>query len=370
MDAVQNLHEFAMTLLSNPQAAAAYAADPQGVLDTAGLADVSPADVQDIMPLLADTAPLAAAPSLPVFGNVLAHAAGERADLPNVTGLASGLPNLSGVFETVSDVADSTGLNTLTHSTLGTVSDVVDHVAGAVNGVPVAGPVVAAGAIDLENTVSAVGEHVFDGKLVGSAVDAATNHLGDALMPKAAVAALNDVPLVGGPASGLVEDVRVTGAGLLGHVNQAIGSTPVGVHGDERADFGAAGDLSHTLDHVVPAAAAVPALPALPAVPGVPAVPALPAVPNVAGTVGSVTHTLSAAAPQAPVAGDTVHHVLDTVGQADTAGIQHTPIADVADATHTGSPLGGVETHAQDLVHGLDLHTATDALGHLPLLGH
>ncbi|MET7993427.1 IniB N-terminal domain-containing protein [Amycolatopsis sp. NPDC005232] len=373
MDAVQNLHEFAMTLLSDPQAAAAYAANPQGLLDTAGLADVSPADVQDIMPLLADTAPLAAAPSLPVFGNVLSHAAGERADLPNVTGLASGLPNLSGVFETVSDFADQTGLNTLTHSTLGTVSNVVDHVAGAVNGVPIAGPVVAAGAIDLEHTVDAVGEHVFDGKLVGSAVDATTNHLGDALMPQAAVAAIAGVPAIGGPVSGLVEDVRVTGAGLLGHVNEAIGSTPVGVAlngGDERADFGAAGDLSHTLDHVVPAAAAVPALPALPAVPGVPAVPALPAVPNVTGTVGSVTHTLSAAAPQAPVVGDTVHHVLDTVGQADTAGIQHTPIADVADATHTGSPLGGVETHAQDLAHGLDLHTATDALGHLPLLGH
>ncbi|HWD01586.1 MAG TPA: IniB N-terminal domain-containing protein [Amycolatopsis sp.] len=379
MDAVQNLHEFAMTLLSDPQAAAAYAADPQGVLDSAGLADVSPTDVQDIMPLLADTAPLNAGQA--AFGSVLDHAAGERADLPTdgLTGIASDLPNLSGVFEAVSNVADETGLNTAAHGTLGAVSNVVDGVADAVNGVPLAGPVVAAGAIDLEHTVAAVGDHLWDGKLVGAAVDATTNHLGDALMPQAAVAAVGELPVVGGPVSGLVEDVRETGAGLLSDVNQAVGSTPVGVNADERGDFGATGDLSGTLDHAVHAVPATAALPALPAVPGVPATPALPALPatpalpavpavpaapaEVSHAVGSVTHGLTAHLPQVPVADGAVHHVLDTVGHADTAGISHNPVADVTDAAHSGSLASGVESHVQDLTHGLDLHAAGDTLG-------
>ncbi|WP_245633589.1 IniB N-terminal domain-containing protein [Amycolatopsis jejuensis] len=307
---MQTLHEFALNLLNDPQSLADYKADPQAVLNGAGLGELSPADVQEIMPLVMDTAPLSstsAAPAATAAGDVSgvldqAHAAAAPA--AHQAGAAAGgvladLPNLSPVFEAVSHVAEATGLNTLTHGALGGVSHVVDGVAGATSGIPLAGPLVDAGATDLQNTVGAVGDHVFDGKLVGAAVDATTNHLGDALLWKTAVSEVSALPGVGGPVGGLVENVRQHGSDLLGSVNDAIGSTPVGVHGsDLRADVShatgdltGAGDLNGTLDHALGSAPALPAVPgvgggvpALPAVPGVGGgVPALPAVPGVGG---------------------------------------------------------------------------------------
>jgi hypothetical protein len=48
------LHGFASTLLSDPEAMAAYNVDPQGALDRAGLADITPQDVQEIFPLVTE----------------------------------------------------------------------------------------------------------------------------------------------------------------------------------------------------------------------------------------------------------------------------------------------------------------------------
>lgn len=444
MGPVQTLHDFALNLLNDPQSAAAYQADPQGVLNSAGLAGVSPADVQDIMPLVTDLAP--AAGSAPfAAGDVsgvldqVGDAAPRMQELAQEAGSAAGPLDLSGVFGAVSHLAEETGLNTLTHGVLDEVSHLVDGVAAATHSVPIVGPLLDAGAVDLQNTVSAVGDHLFDGKLVGSAVDAVTNHLGDAALWKAAVHESGQLPLVGGLAGPLVEGVRETGAGLLGSVNSAVGSTPVGVHtydparadlpqtGDlpgavsetvsnavgnlpdavlqstgelpgtlthaagvtpaadgtvpvgnlagsltdatsdmaPRGDLSPAGDLTGTLDHAVPAADAAPAVPALPAAPAVPALPATSSLPD----AGSLTHTIEGATAQAPVVSQATEHVLAAAHDTTETVTSHSLGGDLADTHTAGTLLGDVQTHAQDLVQGLETHTADSSLDGLHL-GH
>lgn len=65
------LHEFVLTLISDPAAQADFDADPHACLTAAGLTDVTPADVRDAIPLVADYAPA------------------------RVAGLTSGLPDLT-----------------------------------------------------------------------------------------------------------------------------------------------------------------------------------------------------------------------------------------------------------------------------------
>lgn len=429
MGPVHTLHEFALNLLSDSQALADFNADPAGVLSAAGLGDVSAADVHEILPLVMDTAPASVTDSLSSFaatGDVAgtldhAMAAADAVNgLPNLS--LSDLPNLSGVFGAVSDLAEQTGLNVVTDDVLHTTSDVIDGVATAVDNVPIAGPVLNAGAIDLEHTVDAVGAHLYDGELVGSAVDALTNHLGDALMPGAVVDAVSGLPLVGESLGGLANDLRYEGGAVLGTVNEAIGSTPVGEHSgqilaelgnltdvqstvaavtdsvethaaqlpvvggavsgvlttatDAVGNFDLAGDVSDTLDHVTAALPAAPALPAaLPALPAaIPALPALPAaipaaVPAVGHIAGAVTHTAGAVAGHLPVAGDVVSSVSSSLPDVGHDAVDH--VSDVHSATASVTGLVG---HAQDLniggvADGLDQH-AGGLLGDDLHLGH
>lgn len=429
MGPVQTLHEFALNLLSDPQALADFNADPQAVLSAVGLADVSAADVHEIIPLVMDLAPTSVTDSFGSAGDVtgvLDSGVIETAHglVDNVTHDATGafvratdtfgpvdtiqgtvaeaaaplsdvlnsLPNLSGVFGAVSDVAEQTGLNTVTHEALDTVSGVVDNVADAVAGVPIVGPVLEAGAIDLENTVGALGDHLWDGQLVGSAVDAVTNHLGDALLPVAVVDTVSELPVVGEPVGGLLEDVRIEGGALLGAVNTAIGSTPVGVESgdllsnllsgdlsdvttaantvtdsvsanlgnvpvvggvvagvadtasgvlntaaDTGSDFASTGDLSGTLDHVT---AALPAAPNIPVVGDV--VGGLTAnAPVVTDVVSSVTSTVGGAAAGVPVVGDVVSTVSD-VHVTDVTSTVTTTVHSVAGGVTDNLNIGHV----------------------------
>ena len=65
MESVQTLHDFALNLLNDPTALAAFGTDPQGVLAAAGLGDVSAADVHEVLPLVLDYVPV---DSLPAVG--------------------------------------------------------------------------------------------------------------------------------------------------------------------------------------------------------------------------------------------------------------------------------------------------------------
>jgi hypothetical protein len=53
----QNLQDFVLTLLNDEAARSAYAADPTGALADAGLGDLTPQDVQEVIPLVTDSLP-------------------------------------------------------------------------------------------------------------------------------------------------------------------------------------------------------------------------------------------------------------------------------------------------------------------------
>ena len=72
MNSPLTLHAFVINLLSNADARTAFHVDPDGALADAGLSDVTAADVQDIIPLVADYAPANVAAldtSLPEFSS-------------------------------------------------------------------------------------------------------------------------------------------------------------------------------------------------------------------------------------------------------------------------------------------------------------
>ena len=71
MGPTQNLHDFVLNLLTNPDARSAFEIDPEGTLHDAGLSDITVADVQDVVPLVVDYAPVQGITGLvPVGGDL------------------------------------------------------------------------------------------------------------------------------------------------------------------------------------------------------------------------------------------------------------------------------------------------------------
>lgn len=108
MDSVQTLHDFALNLLNDPTALAAFGTDPQGALAAAGLGDVSAADVHEVIPLVLDFVPVDSLPAiggLPGVGDLLpvgTDAPGIQGAIDQLTALTAGLglpavPELPGV---------------------------------------------------------------------------------------------------------------------------------------------------------------------------------------------------------------------------------------------------------------------------------
>jgi hypothetical protein len=100
---IETLQDFVMTLINDEAAKAAYAADPLAALSDAGLADLTPADVQEVLPLIADSLPA----GLPVDGlpidGLPVDGLPDLGDLPidGLPGLGDlpidGLPGLGGL---------------------------------------------------------------------------------------------------------------------------------------------------------------------------------------------------------------------------------------------------------------------------------
>jgi hypothetical protein len=57
MQSPSTLHDFVLNLLSDPSLKAAFAADAEGTLEQAGLADITAVDVQEVIPLVIDLLP-------------------------------------------------------------------------------------------------------------------------------------------------------------------------------------------------------------------------------------------------------------------------------------------------------------------------
>ncbi|MBM0237411.1 IniB N-terminal domain-containing protein, partial [Micromonospora sp. ATA32] len=127
----QSLQDFVLGLLTNVDARAAYEADPQGALDKAGLNDVGPADVQDIVPLVADYVPVQGITSL-LGGDSLGAGAGASVDglgLNGVTGILGGL-DLTGVTGTLDSTVGGLGVSGVTGDVGGTVYGATGLVGG------------------------------------------------------------------------------------------------------------------------------------------------------------------------------------------------------------------------------------------------
>jgi hypothetical protein len=95
---VQTLHNFVLNLLTDEPTRAAFAADPTAALAGAGLSDVTPQDIQEVAPLVADYAPAPVADALEsVLATLPADAGvtdlqGAIAQLQAVGEVANGLP--------------------------------------------------------------------------------------------------------------------------------------------------------------------------------------------------------------------------------------------------------------------------------------
>jgi hypothetical protein len=64
MDSSPTLHDFVLNLLCDATARSAFELDPEGALEAAGLGDITAADVQEVIPLVVDYAPVQGIPAL------------------------------------------------------------------------------------------------------------------------------------------------------------------------------------------------------------------------------------------------------------------------------------------------------------------
>ncbi len=85
---VETLHDFALALLNDEAAMAAYTADPVGALREAGFSDLTPADMQEVLTLVRDDMPVAAPAEVPPGASASAEAEAEA----NVEADGSGAP--------------------------------------------------------------------------------------------------------------------------------------------------------------------------------------------------------------------------------------------------------------------------------------
>jgi hypothetical protein len=91
--ATPTLHDFVLNLLTDPAARTAFELDPEAVLVDAGLGDITEADVQEVIPLVVDYAPIGGLTGLvgvdePVLGGLDGDVAGAVRQLQGITQLA------------------------------------------------------------------------------------------------------------------------------------------------------------------------------------------------------------------------------------------------------------------------------------------
>jgi hypothetical protein len=213
------LQEFALNLLNDPAALSSFQLDPEGVLSSCGLSDITPADVEEILPLVLDAASIADVDGLTSITDIATPASVNGlvgdfsglgdvsstldgvlqgtdvvsgvADLSSVTGavsgvtgVASGVVDLSGVTGTVSGVTDLSSVTDTVSGVTGTVSGVanVADLSGVTNVADLSHATDLVGGTDVLGTVTGVAD-VADVSsvtgLVGNVTDVAHNAVPD-----------------------------------------------------------------------------------------------------------------------------------------------------------------------------------------------
>ncbi|MET8257842.1 IniB N-terminal domain-containing protein [Micromonospora sp. NPDC005205] len=199
MDSQQTLHDFVLDLLTNPDARSAFDLDPEGALRSAGLTDITAADVQDVVPLVVDYAPGAGlAP--------LASPVGQLGLDPLLTDTTDVVGQLQSVAQQISVTSSPSG---------------VDVKAGVLGAIAVDPSTAAAGVTVLPGIGLGVGPSGLDTDLAGVS-DVAHTLDADVVQPVDAIAdpVLGDVTGTVGDPSGLlgVADSNLIGGDLTGGV--------------------------------------------------------------------------------------------------------------------------------------------------------
>jgi hypothetical protein len=358
----QTLHDFVLSLLTDDAARSVFGADPSAALAGAGLSDVTPQDVQEVIPLVMDYAPAglpalptAGLPALPTAGpadsaiqqlQALANAAGAQS-LPHFAAPAAG--SFGGTF-----VGEGSLVGTYAVGLVGS-ADGVGGAGGISNNF-----------LTAEGGVTG-GVHGF---AAGGSSHSALGVFGveSTGVPAVALPALPTLPTPGLPGFNSVSDPSsaldsVSAGTVAGYVsaggdlvagNLSSGSATLGGYLTDAG--GAVAQGGHTAAvqvsegaHTVagqlsslPAAGALPAVPALSGVPALPAVPGVPALPAIPGVPSDLPVHLPAGLPtelpHLPVANplpDLAHSpVQSPLG--DVAS--HSPLGDVAAPVHAALP--------------------------------
>ncbi|MEU7800243.1 IniB N-terminal domain-containing protein [Micromonospora arborensis] len=205
MDSQQTLHDFVLDLLTNPDARSAFDLDPEGALRSAGLTDITAADVQDVVPLVVDYAPGQGL-------GALAPTVGQLGLDPLVTDTTDVVGQLQSVAQQISVTSSPYG---------------VDVKAGVLGAIAVDPSAAAAGVTVLPGIGLGVGPYGLDTDLTGVS-DVAHTLDADVVQPVDAIAdpVVGDVTGVVGDSTGLLDG---TDSGLIG--GDLTGGVLSGTHG-------------------------------------------------------------------------------------------------------------------------------------------
>ncbi|MEV4497451.1 IniB N-terminal domain-containing protein [Micromonospora arborensis] len=220
MDSHQTLHDFVLDLLTNPDARSAFDLDPEGALRSAGLTDITAADVQDVVPLVVDYAPGQGL-------GALAPTVGQLGLDPLVTDTTDVVGQLQSVAQQISVTSSPYG---------------VDVKAGVLGAFAVDPSAAAAGVTVLPGIGLGVGPYGLDTDLTGVA-DVAHTLDADVVQPVDAIAdpVVGDVTGVVGDSTGLLDG---TDPGLVG--GDLTGGLLSGAHGQVNGIVGSL-DVDDTL---------------------------------------------------------------------------------------------------------------------------
>lgn len=329
MYSFQTLQDFVLNLLDDDAARAAYTADPTGALAAAGLGDLTPQDVEEVIPLVADALP--ADSPLDALGPDVDLDLDTITDGTSVTGLngVGEIDDLAYVGGVANADADGTDL-WLGAQSVGRLAGVVQtedtHVEGGLST-----PAVYAGATSNGDYLVTTADPVDLLDDLGGAADTATD--------TAAGTATHVVGTGAGTLAGAVDTGADSLAGFLAGTPAADAVTTGSDLVEQGLATGAGSVTGHLSD--LPSAADLPV-----DLPGTDALPvALPEVPDLEGDLGELPRLgdldLPAQLPDLPV--ELPDLGVDTSSVTDV--VSDSPVADVVSA----SPVGGLTETAGDL---------------------
>lgn len=330
----QNLQDFVLNLLNDPTAQAAYAADPAGALSDAGLGDLTPQDVQEVIPLVTD-----ALPSEAPVGDLAV----------DVTGVMDGTDSLGGSLGVANGLGElgAWGVQTDDGAAAvwgGTATDLLGRLAG---GVAVDGNGLAAASTT---------------PLGYADIDTSGDYN---IVPADPTDVVNNLGNTGDSVAGTVTNMVNSGAETLAGSVDTGGDTLEGLlsgtpaagaaHGVESVTDMVSEDVQDTAGLVAEQTSNLPSTDSLP-VADLPAVPDLPEVPGLAdqlpidlgslpstlpADLGSLPSTLPAELPVDSLPVDVPAALPDT--SAVTNVLDHNPVTDAVNSSPVGNLTGTVE---------------------------